>query len=85
MPLSARSEQTHGLLFAQGARRLKLATLGLVQYVSPTLQLILGVFLYREDFDSTRAIGFGFIRVGLAIYAFSSARLLLHARWVRSL
>lgn len=68
------------LLFANGARRLKLATLGLIQYLSPTLQLLLGVALYREPFDGAHAIGFGFIWAGLAIYTWSSVRGLLRAR-----
>lgn len=68
------------LLFANGARRLKLATLGLIQYLSPTLQLLLGVMLYHEPFDGSRAVGFGFIWAGLAIYTWSSVRGLLRAR-----
>ena len=40
------------LLFAAGARRLKLATLGLVQYLAPTIQLLLGVWVYHEPFDA---------------------------------
>ena len=39
------------LLFAAGARRLKLATLGLVQYLAPTIQLLLGVWVFHEPFD----------------------------------
>jgi chloramphenicol-sensitive protein RarD len=69
------------LLFANGARRLTLATLGLIQYISPTLQLLLGVFLYHEAFDSTRAIGFAFIWGGLLIYTLSSVRTRMRARW----
>lgn len=55
------------LLFAAAARRLPLATLGLVQYVSPTLQLILGVWLFHEPFDSQRLLGFVLIWCGLAL------------------
>jgi len=57
------------LLFAAGARRLTLATLGLLQYIAPTLQFGLGVWLYREPFDSARLIGFAFIWAALAIYS----------------
>lgn len=46
------------LWFAAGARRLPLATLGMVQYVSPTLQLLLGVWVFHEPFDSRRLLGF---------------------------
>jgi chloramphenicol-sensitive protein RarD len=55
------------LFFAVGARRLKLATLGLVQYVSPTLQLLLGVWVFHEPFDSRRLLGFALIWSGLAL------------------
>ena len=56
------------LLFATGARRLKLATLGLMQYISPTLQFALGVWLFKEPFTAARLTGFGAIWAGLAIY-----------------
>ena len=55
------------LCFAAGARRLKLATLGLVQYLSPSLQLLLGVWLFHEPFGQARLIGFLFIWAGLAL------------------
>jgi chloramphenicol-sensitive protein RarD len=57
------------LLFAAGARRLPLATVGLLQYLSPTLQLALGVWVFHEPFDRARLLGFGFIWVGLALYS----------------
>ncbi|MBV8046234.1 MAG: EamA family transporter RarD [Paludibacterium sp.] len=68
------------LLFAHGARRLKLATLGIIQYVSPSLQLLLGVAIYHEAFDATRAIGFALIWAALLLYSGSSLRALLRAR-----
>jgi chloramphenicol-sensitive protein RarD len=57
------------LLFAAGARRLSLATVGLVQYVSPTIQLALGVWVFHEPFDRARLLGFGFIWAALALYS----------------
>ncbi|MFG6465763.1 EamA family transporter RarD [Roseateles sp. BYS87W] len=57
------------LLFAAGARRIPLATLGLVQYVSPSLQFLLGVFLFREPMDASRLVAFGFIWSALAVYS----------------
>jgi chloramphenicol-sensitive protein RarD len=57
------------LLFAAGARRIPLATLGIVQYVSPSLQFLLGVFLFREPMDATRLIAFGFIWAALVVYS----------------
>jgi chloramphenicol-sensitive protein RarD len=55
------------LLFAAGARRLPLATLGMVQYLSPSLQLLLGVGLFHEPFDSARLLGFALIWSALAL------------------
>jgi chloramphenicol-sensitive protein RarD len=49
------------MLFAAAARRLQLATVGLMQYISPTLQLLTGVLLLGEAFDAQRAIGFALI------------------------
>jgi chloramphenicol-sensitive protein RarD len=57
------------LLFAAGARRIPLSTLGLLQYSSPTLQLLLGLWLYHEPFSTARLIGFIVIWVALAVYS----------------
>jgi chloramphenicol-sensitive protein RarD len=57
------------LLFAAGARRLPLATIGVVQYVSPTIQLALGVWVFREPFDRARLVGFAFIWAALLLYS----------------
>ena len=57
------------ILFAVGARRIPMATLGLLQYMSPSLQLILGVWLYNEPFDHARMIGFIVIWTGLIVYS----------------
>lgn len=65
------------LLFAAGARRIPLSVLGLLQYISPSLQLILGVLVYHEPFGSAKAVGFAFIWGALALY---SAEGLWHAR-----
>ena len=55
------------LFFGAAARRLPLATLGLVQYLSPTIQLVLGVWMFHEPFDSRRLAGFILIWCGLAL------------------
>lgn len=57
------------LLFAAGARRIPLATLGLLQYISPSIQFMLGVWLYQEPFDGARVLGFGLIWTALALYS----------------
>lgn len=62
------------LLFAAAARRLSLATLGIVQYVSPTLQFILGAWFFHEPFSSQRLIGFAFIWIALLLYSLDGWR-----------
>lgn len=56
------------LLFAAGARRIPLSLLGLLQYLSPSLQLLLGVWLYHEPFGGERLLGFVVIWSALVIY-----------------
>ncbi len=60
------------LLFASSARRIPLSILGLLQYITPTLQLLLGIFAYGEDFDGTRFIGYSIIWFGLLLFAVDS-------------
>lgn len=55
--------------FAFAVRRVPLSTIGLMQYIAPTLQLLVGVLVFGEAFGSDRAVGFGFIWVALAIFA----------------
>lgn len=63
------------LWFNNAAKRLKLSTLGFFQYMAPSIQLVLGVFLYREPFTPTHAITFGLIWAALALYTFTSLRM----------
>jgi chloramphenicol-sensitive protein RarD len=56
-------------LFAYGARLIPYSTVGVLQYIAPTLQFACGVFAFHEHFDRTRAIGFAFIWAALLIYA----------------
>jgi chloramphenicol-sensitive protein RarD len=60
------------LLFAAGARRIPMATLGILQYISPSLQMLLGVWLYGEAFEPARAIGFYLIWLALVVYSLDS-------------
>ncbi len=55
--------------FAYGARRIPLSVLGLLQYIGPSIQFLLGVFMFNEPFGSVQAIGFGLIWTALAVYA----------------
>jgi len=57
------------LLFAYGAQRIRLATLGLLQYLGPSVQFLLGLFLYHEPFDAGRLQAFTLIWAGLALYS----------------
>ena len=68
------------LLFAAGARRIPLTMLGILQYISPTLQLLLGIFVYGEVLAADRLVGFCLIWLALAIY---SAEGLMHHRRTR--
>lgn len=60
------------LLFAAGAQSVPLTIMGLLQYVAPTLQFLLGVLLYHEPFTQTSAVGFGFIWLALLIFSLES-------------
>ena len=60
------------LLFAAAARRLPFSTLGLAQYVSPSLQLLIGVWLYHEPF-AARAPGYALIWIALAVFSLEGA------------
>jgi chloramphenicol-sensitive protein RarD len=60
------------LLFAHGARRIQYSTVGFLQYIAPTGQLLVGVFFYKELFTSTHAISFGFVWMAIIIYSISS-------------
>ena len=57
------------LLFAKGARGLRMITLGLLQYLAPTCQFLLGWLLYNEPMGEARAGAFLLIWAGLAIYS----------------
>jgi chloramphenicol-sensitive protein RarD len=56
-------------LFAYGTRLIAYSTVGILQYIAPTLQLACGVFLLREPFERMRAAGFALIWAALLIYA----------------
>jgi chloramphenicol-sensitive protein RarD len=62
------------MLFGVAARRLKLSTLGLMQYIAPTMVLIEAVLLFGEVLDPARLVAFAFIWAGLAVYTLSLRR-----------
>lgn len=55
------------LLYAAGLRQTPLSVMGFLQYISPTIQFLVGVFLYGEPFTTQRAIGFSFVWLALII------------------
>ena len=57
------------MLFSAGAQKIPLTLVGMLQYISPTIQFFLGVFLYGEAFDQTRVVGFSIIWLALLIYS----------------
>lgn len=56
------------VLFAYGARRIRLSTLGLLQYLAPSVHLVLGIWVYHEEFSRSRVLSFAFIWAALALY-----------------
>ena len=54
--------------FAYGVRRIPLSLVGILQYIAPSLQLLLGVWFFHEPFDQGRAIGFAAIWLGLLLF-----------------
>jgi chloramphenicol-sensitive protein RarD len=62
------------LLFAVGVRRLRLSTVGILQYLNPTEQFLLAVFLFSEPFASAHLVAFPCIWASLALYTFDAWR-----------
>jgi len=56
------------LMFASAAKQIPLTVIGLLQYIAPTLQFLIGVFIYQEPFDQAHLIGFGIVWVALIIF-----------------
>ena len=62
------------ILFTAAARRLRYSTLGMLQFIAPTLQFLLAVFLYGEPFTRWHAFAFGSIWLALTLYVTALAR-----------
>jgi len=62
------------LLFSAAVRMIPLSTIGLLQYIAPTIQFLLGVYVYKEAFSTADLIGFCLIWIALIIYSFDSVR-----------
>ena len=63
------------VLFAAGTKLLPLVAVGFLQYISPTITLLLGVMVYHEPFTRGHLLSFGFIWVGLLLFSLSRTRL----------
>ena len=60
------------LFFASAARRITLTNLGLLQYIAPTIQFLLGIYVFGEAFGKEQLVGFGLIWLALIVYSFES-------------
>ncbi len=60
------------LWFAQAAKTLNLSTIGILQYLAPSIAFVLGVFVYKETFTYHTLITFGFIWLGVVLYTWDS-------------
>ena len=60
------------LLFSAAVRRIPLISIGVLQYMAPSLQFLLGVFIYKEVLNKTQLIGFIIVWIALIIYTVES-------------
>jgi chloramphenicol-sensitive protein RarD len=56
------------LMFASAAKQIPLSMIGILQYLAPSIQFLLGIFVYKEVFDNSRLIGFGLVWLALIIF-----------------
>ena len=61
-------------LYAIAVKHLNLSTVGLLQFIGPTIQFFLGVFAFAEPVDSTRLLGFVLVWIGVSLYLFALSR-----------
>jgi len=62
------------MLYANGAKGLRLATIGIMQYIAPTMIMLIAVFVFEEPFGRARALAFPLIWMALAVYTYSMFR-----------
>lgn len=62
------------LLYGFGAKLLRISTIGIMQYIGPTMQAIIAVFVFGEPFGPERAVAFGLIWIALVLYTWSMLR-----------
>ena len=56
------------LMFASAAKQIPLSMIGVLQYLAPTIQFLIGIFIYREAFDQSRLIGFSIVWLALILF-----------------
>lgn len=56
------------LMFASAAKRIPLTMVGIMQYIAPTLQFLIGIFVYKEVFTTAKLIGFSIVWIALIIF-----------------
>ncbi len=59
------------LLFAKGTKSIAFSTVGFIQYLAPSISLMLGIFVFREPFTGVHVVSFSFIWCALILYSFS--------------
>jgi chloramphenicol-sensitive protein RarD len=57
------------IMFGMAAQLVQLSTLGFIQYITPTLQFLIGIFVYGEEFSVHKLVGFGLIWIALGIFS----------------
>ena len=62
------------MIFANGAKLLRLSTIGIMQYIVPTMVFLIAVFLFKEPFGGTQMLAFSLIWAGLVLYSWSMLR-----------
>lgn len=62
------------MVYANGAKLLKLSTIGIMQYIAPTMIFLIAVFVFQEPLNSTKLVAFVFIWAALAVYSWSLLR-----------
>ena len=62
------------LLFASAVRRVPLSVIGVLQYIAPTIQFLLGVFAFGEPFTRTQLSGFALVWMGIVVFSFDGIR-----------
>ena len=62
------------MVYANGAKLLRLSTIGILQYIAPTMIFLTAVFLFGEAFSGVKALAFGLIWIALAVYSFEMLR-----------